>query len=73
MEKNTILAIALSTIVLVVSLFIQTKYVMPRQQERAREQAAEFEAKKEDVIHKKTMKNAVKVYKVACNSFAGMV
>lgn len=46
MEKNTILAIALSTIVLVVSLFIQTKYVMPRQQERAREQAAEFEAKK---------------------------
>lgn len=48
MEKNTILAIALSTIVLVVSLFIQTKYVMPRQQERAREQAAEFEAKKEE-------------------------
>ncbi|MGN0729467.1 membrane protein insertase YidC [Treponema sp.] len=43
MEKNTILAIALSTVVLVVSLFIQTKYIIPKQQEKAMKQAVELE------------------------------
>ena len=42
MDKNTLLAIVLSTLVLVVSLFIQTKYFLPKQQQKSKEQAAEL-------------------------------
>lgn len=47
MDKNTVLAIVLSTLVLIVSLFVQTKYFVPKQQEKARLQAAEMQIQKE--------------------------
>ena len=47
MDKNTLLAIVLSTLVLVISLFIQTKYFFPKQQQKAKEQAAELRLQKQ--------------------------
>lgn len=38
MDKNTLLAIVLSTLVLIISLFIQTKYFLPKQQQKRKEQ-----------------------------------
>ena len=46
MDKNTLLAIFLSTIVLVISLFIQTKYFLPKQQQKNKEQAKEIQLQK---------------------------
>ena len=46
MDKNTILAIVLSTLVLFVSLFVQTVYVAPKQQAAAQAQQIELEAQK---------------------------
>lgn len=46
MDKNTVLAIVLSTLVLIISLFVQTKYFVPKQQERARLAAAELQIQK---------------------------
>ena len=47
MDKNTLLAIMLSTLVLVISLFVQTKYFLPKQQQKAREQAKEIQLQKQ--------------------------
>ena len=48
MDKNTLLAIILSTLVLVISLFIQTKYFLPKQQKKiTKEQAKEIQLQKQ--------------------------
>lgn len=48
MDKNTIIAIGLSCLVLVGSLFIQTKFIMPKQVAKAEAQAAEEQIKQEE-------------------------
>jgi YidC/Oxa1 family membrane protein insertase len=52
MDKNTILAIVLSTLVLIVSLFVQTNFILPRQQAKAELQAAEIQAQEEEKAQK---------------------
>ena len=47
MDKNSIIAIVLSSLVLMATFFIQNKYVMPKKQAQAEAQAAEMQAKKE--------------------------
>lgn len=47
MDKNSVIAIVLSSLVLVASFFIQNKYIMPKQQAKAEAQAAEMQAQKE--------------------------
>ncbi|MCQ2248456.1 MAG: membrane protein insertase YidC [Treponema sp.] len=45
MDKNSVIAIVLSTLVLVGSFFVQTKFIQPKQAEKAQQQAVELEAK----------------------------
>lgn len=47
MDKNSIIAIALSCLVIMGSFFVQSKFIMPKQQAKAEAQAAEMQAKKE--------------------------
>ena len=47
MDKNSIIAIVLSSLVLMGSFFVQSKYIMPKQQAKAEAQAAEMQAQKE--------------------------
>ena len=47
MDKNSIIAIVLSSLVLIGSFFIQSKYIAPKKQAQAEAQAAELQAKKE--------------------------
>lgn len=44
MDKNSIIAVALSSLVLIGSFFIQSKYIMPKKQAQAEAQAAEMQA-----------------------------
>ena len=53
MDKNTILAIILSTLVLVVSLFVQMKYFLPKQQQKIKEQTKEIQLQKQETQLKK--------------------
>ena len=46
MDKNSIIAIVLSSLVLIGSFFIQSKYIAPKKQAQAEAQAAELQAKK---------------------------
>ena len=47
MDKNSIIAIVLSSLVLMGSFFVQSKYIMPKHQAKAEAQAAEMQAQKE--------------------------
>ena len=47
MEKNTIIAVVLSFFIIVASVFVQVKFVAPRQMQKAAEQQAIAQIEKE--------------------------
>ena len=57
MDKNSIIAIVLSTLVLGGSLFYQTKYVLPKQKAQAEAQKQAQAVAKSEIVEESTEKD----------------
>src|SRR5574344_2322597 len=59
MDKNTIWALVLSGIVLFASIFIETNYILPKEQAKAEAQAAQQTTEQAAVEEKTVAENAI--------------